>query len=94
MFKSEAEKEVKKEAEKEKARMWQVFSKLKIKRSKQAKAFYEFAHNYFKDGLYFLEKGKFLQAFEAFVIAWAYIDAGLKLGFFSVPAEQKKWFTA
>jgi hypothetical protein len=84
----------KSEAEKEKTRLQEVFSMLKIKESKKAREFYEFAHNYFKDGLYFFEKQKFLQAFEAFVISWSYIDAGLKLEFFSVPQEQKKWFTA
>lgn len=83
---------IKKEAEKEKTRMQEVFSSLKIK-NKNAKEIYESALNYYQDALYFFKKKKYLQAFEAFVISWAYIDAGMKLKLFFVQKEQKKWFT-
>ena len=78
-------------AEKELKRMQAVFDKIKIKKGKK---FFDFAKIYFEDGKYFFEKKKYIEAFEAAVIAWAYIDFGLKLGYFSVPKEQRKWFTA
>lgn len=86
--------EIKKAAERETERMKEVFVHLKKKDTVKAKEFYEFALNYHKDGLYFLKKKMNVEAFEAAVIAWAYIDCGLKLRYFSAPKEQKKWFTA
>ena len=59
-----------------------------------ARDFYGFASNYYKDGIYFFKKKQYIEAFEAFIIAWAYIDCGLKMRFFQVPKEQKEWFTA
>jgi len=87
---------IKKSAEKELARMEKVFSKLEMaeKADKTAAEFYDFAKRYFEDGKWFLSKGKSIEAFEAAVISWAYVDAGLKLGFFSVPKELKGNFTA
>jgi len=84
--------EIKKAAEREMKRMKAVFDKIKVKIG--GKEFYDFAHNYYSDGFYFYEKKKYVEAFEAFIIAWAYIDVGLKLKRFLVPKEQKKWFTA
>jgi hypothetical protein len=87
--------ETEKYAEKELNRMKEVFSSLKIlSDDKNAKEFYSFAENYFKDGIHFFKEKKFIESFEAFIISWAYIDAGLKMKFFSVPKEQNKWFTA
>ena len=84
---------IKQSAEREMIRMTAVFEKLKVRDKGQAKHFYEFSSNYFKDGIYFFKKKMFIESFEAFIISWAYIDAGLKLGFFAVPKEQKSWFT-
>ena len=81
-------------AAKEMKRMHEVMQHVKVKEDKQAKHFHSFAMNYFKDGIYFFKEKKYTEAFEAFIIAWAYIDTGLKLKFFQVPREQKKWFTA
>lgn len=83
-------------AEREMNRMKAVFDSLKKKSSdsENAKEFYEFALNYYKDGIHFYKNEDYVNAFEAFIISWAYLDAGIKLGFFSVPDEQKKWFTA
>ena len=86
-------KNIKQYAEKEMIRMTVVFEKLKKKDSPMAKHFHDFASNYFKDGIYFFKKKMFIESFEAFIIAWAYIDSGLKLKFFQVPKEQKEWFT-
>lgn len=87
--------DIKKSAEKEIARMQHVFDKLQVHyHDEHASEFHDFAERYFSDGKWFFEKERFLEAFEAAVIAWAYIDAGLKLGFFSVPKELKENFTA
>ena len=71
--------------------MEKIFAKLKIK--DDPKDFFGFAKNYFDDGKHFFEKEDFLKAFEAFVIAWAYVDAGLKLDFFEIPEDMKENFT-
>lgn len=86
--------EIKTAAEREMNRMEEVFVSLRKKDIKKAKEFYDFALNYHKDGLYFYNKKMYVEAFEAQVISWAYIDTGLKLGYFSAPKEQKEWFTA
>lgn len=77
-------------AKKEMERMKKIFKNLKIKGGKE---FYLFAKNYFEDGKYFFKKKKYIEAFEAFVISWAYIDFGLKLNFFEIPPSLKKYFT-
>jgi hypothetical protein len=51
------------------------------------------AKSYLTDAKYFYEKKKFLEAFEAAVIAWAYLDAGLHLKVFKIPESMKKIFT-
>ena len=85
--------EIKQEAEKEMKRMVEAFEKVEVDFQPKAKEFHDFAKNYFEDGKHFFEKEKFVQAFEAFIISWAYIDIGLKLGFFKVPNQIKKYFT-
>jgi len=86
--------EIQKYAQKEMFRMTTIFEKLKTADNPKAKHFFEFASNYFKDGIYFFKEKKYIESFEAFIIAWSYIDCGLKMGFFQVPKEQKEWFTA
>ena len=86
--------DIKQSAKKEIARMTGIFENLKVRGVDKSKEFHDFAKNYFDDSKWFFEKGKYIEAFEAAVIAWAYIDAGLKLGFFSVPKELKANFTA
>ena len=78
-------------AGKEIKRMQAVFDKIEVKNGKE---FYNFAKTYFSDSKYFYKNKKYIEAFEAAIIAWSYIDFGLKLGYFSVPREQEKWFTA
>ena len=82
------------EAEKEMKRMEEIFSSLQVSKGEKVRELYEFARNYFEDGKHFFEGGKFIQAFEAFVIAWSYIDAGIKLKFFDVPRKLKRYFTS
>lgn len=86
--------ESRKAAEKEMKRMKEVMSSVEIiSKDKKALEFLDFASNYLKDGIYFYERRQFIEAFEAFIISWAYVDAGLKLNFFSIPNNQKEWFT-
>lgn len=88
-------KSIKSCAEKEMNRMKEIMDNVKVISSdKNALHFLDFAKNYFKDGIYFFNEKKFIESFEAFIISWSYIDCGLKLKFFAVPKEQKKWFTA
>ena len=53
----------------------------------------DLAKTYFNDSKHFLNKGDFIRAFEAVVISWAYIDAGLHLGVFNIPDSMKDLFT-
>jgi hypothetical protein len=85
--------DIKSYAKKEMLRMTVIFEKIKVRDSKMAKHFFDFASNYFKDGLYFFKEKKYIESFEAFIISWSYVDSGLKLKFFAVPKEQRMWFT-
>lgn len=83
--------EVKGLAEKEMKRMTEIFKELNVLDKSKAQEFYDFAKNYFEDGRHFFEKEQFIQAFEAFIIAWAYLDIGLKLNLFQT--KLLKYFT-
>jgi hypothetical protein len=83
--------DIKTEAAKEMKRMKEIFAELKVLDKPNAKEFHEFAHNYFSDGQHFFKKGQYIEAFEAFIIAWAYLDIGLKLRLFET--KLKKHFT-
>jgi len=83
---------MKEEAEKEIKKMQPVIDSLKLQ-NKKAEELFKMTHAYFNDAKYFFEKGKYLQAFEAAVISWAYVDAGLHLKVFGVDKEFKKMFT-
>jgi hypothetical protein len=76
--------------------MGKVLASLELKNdSKGARDFLAMAKNYYKDSVYFSsEKNDEIRAFEAVVISWAYIDAGIKMGFFSVDDSLKPYFTA
>jgi hypothetical protein len=82
---------IKEAAEKEMKRMKEVFSDIKLLDKSNAKGFMEFAKNYFDDGIHFYSKEQYIESFEAFIIAWAYIDIGIKLGMFKTGL--KKYFT-
>jgi len=85
---------IKDAAKREMERMNEIFKNVEIADSKKADEFYSFAENYFEDGKYFFERGKYIEAFEAFIISWAYIDAGLKLRYFKVDKKVRKYFTS
>ena len=80
-------------AKKEIDRLSEIFDNIKVKNKKKAKEFFAFAKNYYNDSKYFYDKKKYIEAFEATIIAWAYLDSGLKMDFFEVPKELKKHFT-
>ena len=86
--------EIKKAAEREMKRMIEIFENIEIADDKKADEFYSFAENYFEDGKYFFDKKKFVEAFEAFIISWAYLDMGLKLQLFKVSKGVRKYFTS
>lgn len=48
---------------------------------------------YFEDAKYFYGKSQFIQAFEAAVMCWTYVDAGLHLKVFEITDNLKKFFT-
>jgi len=84
--------EVEEAAKKEMERMEEVIDKVEIL-SDEGKEVLRLAKSYLTDAKYFYEKKKFLEAFEAAVIAWAYLDAGLHLKVFKIPESMKKIFT-
>ena len=85
--------EIEEAARKELDRMQAVIREVKPLNEKGYEIL-QLAKSYLTDANYFYEKKKFLEAFEAAVIAWAYIDAGLHLKLFKVPTSMKKIFTA
>lgn len=84
---------MKDKAQKEIDRLSEIFDNIKVNDSKKAREFFDFAERYYKDSKYFFKKKKYIEAFEATIIAWAYLDSGLKMGFFEVPKKLKKHFT-
>jgi hypothetical protein len=80
------------EAKEEIDRVGQILKELKLTKTEGQKIL-ELIKSYFIDAKHFYKEGKFLQAFEAAVICWAYMDAGLHLGVFEVPANLLKHFT-
>jgi len=94
--------DLEKAAKREVTRMKKIMPKVEIKESRGADAVFKnkhaaellnFAKNYAKDSEFFLEHGKLVEAFEAAIIAWAYVDIGLKLGLLEVPSSLREHFT-
>ena len=87
--------DLKERTEKEINMMEKVFRFLSVKNgeNKLSSEFFDMASNYFSDSKFFMEKKDYIRAFEAVVISWAYVDAGLKAGFFEVPTALREYFT-
>jgi hypothetical protein len=83
-------------AKKEIDMMQKVFKLLTVKEkdSKLPLDFFDMASNYFRDSKFFFDKKDYLRSFEAVVISWSYIDAGIKADFFEVSDDLKKYFTS
>lgn len=89
------EKEIVNQIEKHRKKMRKVFKAVKlIERSEDFQKLLELAHAYYTDSKYFMMNGKILQAFEALMISWTYIDTGLRLRIFEIPEEFQDYFTA
>lgn len=81
-------------AKKELERMGKVLPTVEIiSENPEAAKILELARAYHSDGLHFFSKGNLVEAFEAAVISWGYVDAGLHLGVFRVPADLLASFT-
>ena len=84
--------EIKQAAEKEVRRIQKILPSVKAK--SHGNDLLDFAMRYGSDAEFFLKKEKYLEAFEAAIIAWAYLDVGLKLNLLFIPDSLKKHFTA
>ncbi len=84
--------ELREAAEREVERIKLIEKELKVV-NKKGQRLYELFKSYAKDCEHFLKEGKYLEAFEAAVISWAYVDAGLNLGLFSIPEKLRRLFT-
>lgn len=83
--------DLKKSSEKEILKLKNIFKN--IKKSKKDFGLLDMAKRYFLDSQYFFKNKKYVESFEAVVISWAYIDAGLRLKIFEIPKEFKNLFT-
>lgn len=77
--------------EKEIQRIRKVRGKLKAIRDD--KGLLKLIDSYLQDSSFFLKEGKVIEAFEAAIIVWSYIDAGIRLGVFNLPKRFKNYFT-
>jgi hypothetical protein len=84
--------EIEKEAEKEIARIDEVLENLEVL-GYHGEEILDMVNSYHEDSKYFFKNKMFLQAFEAAVICWAYVDVGIHMNLFDVPDELKKIFT-
>jgi len=84
--------ELEKETEKEISRIDKVLENLEVLDHKGEKIL-ELINSYHIDSKHFFKEKKFVQAFEAAVICWAYVDVGIHLDLFALPEEFKKIFT-
>ena len=69
-----------------------ILRELKMVDSK-GKAILDLINSYFEDAKYFYGKKQFVQAFEAAVMCWTYVDAGLHLKVFEINDSLKRLFT-
>ncbi len=75
--------------------MSKVFKNVRLLlKEKKFEDLYQLALSYFQDSKHFYNKGLLVQSFEALIISWAYIDAGLKLDVFEIEdAKLRDYFT-
>lgn len=84
--------DIESKARKEVERVDEIIASLKVV-DERADSLVEVLKSYHEDCRSFLKRGQFLQALETAFICWAYVDAGLHLGVFSVPKDMRKTFT-
>jgi len=83
--------ELKGAAEKEVKRLEEIMRDVDVVEPNKV---YDLALCYYQDAKHFLAKEMYLEAFEAAVIAWAYMDALLHMNKIRVAPETLKYFTA
>lgn len=62
--------------------------------SEEAEDFLELARSYLEDGEHFLEEGDEVNALAAFSYGHAWLDAGVRVGFFEMEEGQEGLFAA
>lgn len=76
-----------------KEKMDKIFQSISInKKDKFSLRIFGIAKDYYDDSSYFIQKEDFIRAFEALMISWSFIDAGLINGSFSLPEELLDYF--
>ncbi len=91
--------DIKAAAEREVNRIREIISNVKVVKTASPRSVFsgedllDFARNYASDSNHFFEKKDFVEAFEAAIIAWAYIDIGFKLDLLDIPKYLHKHFT-
>ena len=90
-----AEKELISQLDKHIPQMEKAFKHLRLSEEGQAfRELYNLAVAYYEDARHFCRKKKYVQAFEALMISWAYVDAGLRLDVFELLDDDlKAYFT-
>lgn len=83
---------MKNHAEKELNRLKEPIKHAKPK-TKKAEDLIMMSKAYYSDAGHFFKKEMYVEAFEASIIAWAYLDSGLRLGIISMPEKYKETFT-
>ena len=81
---------MKKLALREIERMEGVFSQIEVIADTEV---FSLAESYFNDSKSFFERGEYLNAFEAVIISWAYVDSLLHFNKAKIPDELKDLFT-
>lgn len=87
--------ELKEQVTKHSKVMSKVFKNIRLLNKEEGfKELYDLALSYFNDSKHFYSKELFVQSFEALIIAWAYLDAGLRLDVFELTDDSlKDYFT-
>lgn len=89
------EDELKEQVTKHLLKMDNVFKNIRVALKENGfKELFELARAYFSDAKHFYDKSKLVQSFEALMISWAYLDAGLRLDIFELTDDSlKDYFT-
>jgi len=80
-------------ARKEVDRVDMIIERMSVTDPERAASLRGVLMSYYQDCKGFFQSGKYLQCVEAAFICWAYVDAGLHLGVFSVPEDMQDIFT-
>ncbi|MDD5417766.1 MAG: DUF357 domain-containing protein [Candidatus Nanoarchaeia archaeon] len=83
---------MKETAKKELVRIKEPLNHVKAE-TKGAEDILNMAKCYYSDAEHFYKKEMYIECFEAVIIAWAYVDAGLRLNIMTVPKKYREVFT-